>query len=59
MTTEQTTVSDPAGWGVPSPGARAEIGVIGGSGLYEFLDDYETVEVETPFGPPSDPRPHR
>jgi 5'-methylthioadenosine phosphorylase len=34
---------------------RAEIGVIGGSGLYEFLDEHETVEVDTPFGAPSDP----
>ena len=34
---------------------RAEIGVIGGSGLYDFLDDYEVVEVDTPFGRPSDP----
>jgi 5'-methylthioadenosine phosphorylase len=33
----------------------AEIGVIGGSGLYEFLDDAVAVEVSTPFGPPSDP----
>jgi 5'-methylthioadenosine phosphorylase len=33
----------------------AEIGVIGGSGLYDFLDDYDTVEVSTPFGEPSDP----
>ena len=33
---------------------RASIGVIGGSGLYEFLDGAEQVEVETPFGPPSD-----
>ena len=40
----------------PSPaGPRAEIGVIGGSGLYDFLETYETVAVETPFGPPSDP----
>jgi 5'-methylthioadenosine phosphorylase len=35
-------------------GPRAEIGVIGGSGLYALLDG-ETVEVDTPFGPPSDP----
>lgn len=34
---------------------RAEIGIIGGSGLYSFLDDPEAVEVETPFGPPSAP----
>lgn len=33
----------------------AEIGVIGGSGFYEFLQDTETVEVETPFGVPSAP----
>ena len=31
------------------------IGVIGGSGLYALLDDARTVEVETPYGPPSDP----
>lgn len=35
--------------------SAAEIGVIGGSGLYEFLADAVEVEVETPFGPPSDP----
>ena len=34
---------------------RAEIGVIGGSGLYDFLDDYDTVDLDTPFGRPSDP----
>ncbi|MEV5966792.1 S-methyl-5'-thioadenosine phosphorylase [Kribbella sp. NPDC051952] len=33
----------------------ADIGVIGGSGFYEFLDDARTVEVETPFGAPSEP----
>lgn len=33
----------------------AEIGVIGGSGLYDFLDDHTTVEVDTPWGRPSDP----
>ncbi len=34
----------------------AEIGVIGGSGLYELpgLEDVEEVSVETPWGPPSD-----
>ena len=35
--------------------ATAEIGVIGGSGLYAFLDDAHEVVVDTPFGPPSDP----
>ncbi len=34
---------------------RAEIGVIGGSGFYDFLDDAEQVTVQTPYGPPSDP----
>lgn len=33
----------------------AGIGIIGGSGFYEFLSDPELVEVETPFGPPSAP----
>ncbi|MEU5882822.1 S-methyl-5'-thioadenosine phosphorylase [Spirillospora sp. NPDC047279] len=33
----------------------AEIGVIGGSGFYSFLDDIEEVTVDTPYGPPSDP----
>jgi 5'-methylthioadenosine phosphorylase len=33
---------------------RAEIGVIGGSGFYEFLHDAERVRVDTPFGEPSD-----
>ncbi len=36
-------------------GPRAEIGVIGGSGLYEFLDTADEVRIETPYGPPSDP----
>jgi 5'-methylthioadenosine phosphorylase len=35
--------------------AVADIGVIGGSGLYTFLADATEVEVETPFGTPSDP----
>jgi 5'-methylthioadenosine phosphorylase len=33
----------------------AELGVIGGSGLYALLDDAVEVPVETPYGPPSDP----
>lgn len=35
--------------------AIADIGVFGGSGFYEFLDDVETVTVDTPYGPPSSP----
>jgi 5'-methylthioadenosine phosphorylase len=34
--------------------AQAEIGVIGGSGFYSFLDDVTEVGVDTPYGPPSD-----
>lgn len=35
--------------------AIADIGVFGGSGFYEFLDDVEQVEVDTPYGAPSSP----
>ncbi|MFG3259453.1 S-methyl-5'-thioadenosine phosphorylase [Streptomyces sp. NPDC048172] len=34
--------------------AQAEIGVIGGSGFYSFLDDVTEVTVDTPYGQPSD-----
>ena len=36
--------------------AEARIGIIGGSGLYkmEALKDIEEIQIETPFGPPSD-----
>ena len=34
--------------------AIADIGVIGGSGFYEFLADAKEVAVETPFGEPSE-----
>ncbi len=34
---------------------HADVGVIGGSGFYAFLDDAYTVGVDTPYGPPSDP----
>jgi 5'-methylthioadenosine phosphorylase len=34
---------------------EAEIGVFGGSGFYELLDEVEEVVVETPYGPPSAP----
>lgn len=33
----------------------AEIGVFGGSGFYAFLDDVESVDMETAWGPPSAP----
>ncbi|AUG82081.1 Purine nucleoside phosphorylase [Kitasatospora sp. MMS16-BH015] len=37
-----------------SPSLRAELGVIGGSGLYALLDDVTEVAVQTPYGAPSD-----
>ena len=32
----------------------ADIGVIGGSGFYEFLDSRDELEIDTPYGRPSD-----
>lgn len=32
----------------------AEIGIFGGTGLYDFASGLEEVTVETPYGPPSD-----
>lgn len=40
--------------GVP-PSHVSPIGVIGGSGFYEFVDDATALDVETPFGRPSEP----
>ena len=39
----------------PRDSATGVIGVIGGSGFYEFLTDADEVDVSTPFGPPSGP----
>ena len=39
---------------VVDPGDRAEIGVIGGSGFYSFLENAHEVAIETPFGVPSE-----
>lgn len=33
---------------------RANIGVIGGSGFYRFFEDVEEIEIDTPYGRPSD-----
>ncbi|MGH9185088.1 MAG: S-methyl-5'-thioadenosine phosphorylase [Acidimicrobiales bacterium] len=33
--------------------ASADVGVFGGSGFYDFLDDVEEVELDTPHGPPA------
>lgn len=42
--------------GNPTVGTpRAEVGVIGGSGLYDLLDDATAVAVSTPYGEPSGP----
>lgn len=39
----------------PVSSSRPPVGIIGGSGLYELLDEPELVEIDTPFGPPSSP----
>ena len=36
-------------------GPAADVGVFGGSGFYSFLDGADEVEIDTPFGAPSDP----
>jgi len=46
----QASVNSPGG----TSSARADIGVIGGSGFYEFLTGSERFAVTTPFGDPSD-----
>jgi 5'-methylthioadenosine phosphorylase len=46
----ETTVSSSAS----ADPSRADIGVIGGSGFYEFLTGTERVSITTPFGNPSD-----
>jgi len=33
---------------------KADIGVFGGSGFYSFLKDVEEVDIDTPYGKPSD-----
>jgi 5'-methylthioadenosine phosphorylase len=39
---------------VGTPGARADVGVIGGSGFYSLLDGAREVDADTPYGSPSD-----
>jgi 5'-methylthioadenosine phosphorylase len=36
-------------------GARATVGVFGGSGFYSFLDDASSITIDTPWGAPSAP----
>ena len=47
----------PKGVFVNSAERDVQIGVIGGSGLYDMdgLSDRETIQVDTPFGEPSGP----
>lgn len=33
---------------------KADIGVFGGSGFYSFLDNVQEIEIETPYGKPSE-----
>lgn len=48
-----TTITTSTGPADPAQ-PLAEIGLIGGSGFYEFFTDAEHVRVTTPFGDPSD-----
>ena len=42
--------------GVNAPAdTSTTIGVVGGSGFYEFLDDAEEHDIDTPFGRPASP----
>lgn len=50
----ETTLSTTVTTTVSRPELRADVGVIGGSGFYSFLDDVQSVQVRTPYGPPSD-----
>jgi 5'-methylthioadenosine phosphorylase len=34
---------------------RVPVGILGGSGVYELLDDARAIIVDTPYGPPSSP----
>jgi 5'-methylthioadenosine phosphorylase len=52
--TQTSAIPEPA-TALPADLPRAEIGVIGGSGFYAFLDQVAEVPVTTPFGEPSDP----
>lgn len=36
-----------------SRAVRADVGVLGGSGLYRFLEDIVEIDVDTPYGAPS------
>lgn len=58
---DKANVTQPAGETRPAnagaegdKATRAEIGVIGGSGFYSFLDNVTEVQVDTPYGAPSD-----
>ncbi|HJR90289.1 MAG TPA: 5'-methylthioadenosine phosphorylase, partial [Aeromicrobium sp.] len=35
--------------------SNPDVAVIGGSGFYAFLSNAESIEVDTPYGPPSGP----
>ncbi|HKY16788.1 MAG TPA: MTAP family purine nucleoside phosphorylase [Microthrixaceae bacterium] len=39
---------------LPPSEAVADLGILGGSGFYEFLGEAEPASIETPYGPPSE-----
>ncbi len=53
-TNSGTRTGTGAGTGTAGAEGSAEIGVIGGSGFYSFLEDVTEVAVDTPYGKPSD-----
>ncbi|MFD7747630.1 S-methyl-5'-thioadenosine phosphorylase [Streptomyces sp. NPDC059698] len=52
--TASTDADRGTGVGTADAEGTAEIGVIGGSGFYSFLEDVTEVSVDTPYGKPSD-----
>lgn len=54
MSTAQIIGLNEAHASIQDRGLHAEIGVFGGSGFYQFLEDAQEVHVETPYGAPSD-----
>jgi 5'-methylthioadenosine phosphorylase len=52
-TSHEETITLPA-FNFGQPQETVDVGVFGGSGFYNFLPDARTIQVETPYGCPSD-----
>lgn len=55
MNTEASTEASTEATGAVGAGPRADVGVFGGSGLYQLLDDAHEHRIATPYGDPSGP----